>query len=162
MTDIARLEPFFSPGHIALAGASERRIYPEGILNNLLDCGYQGDIYPVNPKRKTVFGLTCFPGPKQTPQRPDLAILDAPRQYVLPALCQNIDLDIPATLEITARFSEADAGGKQPQAVIVDPLVGAPLDRPHTPRRNWQRASRFSSLAIWSRNMWEPANDRCR
>ncbi len=52
MTDIARLEPFFSPGHIALAGASERGMYPSGILNNLLNYGTKVTFIRLTPAGK--------------------------------------------------------------------------------------------------------------
>ncbi len=121
------LDIFFTPRHIALVGASERGMYPAGLLQNLLDYGFLGDIYPVNPKRETVFDLPCYPNLAQTPQVPDLAILVIPRRFVLPTLRQCVELGVPAALVITAGFAEADDAGKQLQAEISDLLAATQL-----------------------------------
>lgn len=127
MNKPAQLDPFFNPRHIALVGASERGMYPAGLLRNLLDYGFPGDIYPVNPSRKTVFGLTCYPNLAQTPQAADLAILVIPRRFVLPTLHQCVELGIPAALVITAGFAEADDEGRRLQIEMAKLLSEAPL-----------------------------------
>ncbi len=123
----SKLDHFFNPRRIALVGASERGMYPAGLLRNLLDYGFPGDIYPVNPKREAVFGLPCYPDLAQTPQVPDLAILVIPRRFVLPTLRQCLELGIPAALVITAGFAEADEEGKRLQAEMAALLADAPL-----------------------------------
>ena len=124
---ISKLDPFFNPRRIALVGASERGMYPAGLLQNLLDYGFSGDIYPINPKRETVFGLPCYPDLMQTPQTPDLAILVIPRRFVLPTLRQCVALGIPAALVITAGFAEADEWGKRLQAEMAELLADGSL-----------------------------------
>jgi len=126
-TDPSRLDSFFTPRRIAIVGASERGMYPAGILRNLLDYGYSGDIYPVNPKRQTVFGLPCYPDVTQTPQRADVAILTIPRRAVLPTLRQCLTVGIPAALIITAGFAEADEEGRRLQDEMTTLLEDAPL-----------------------------------
>ncbi len=102
-------------------------MYPAGLLRNLIDYGYAGDIYPINPKRETVFSLPCYSDLGQTPHVPDLAILLIPRRFVLPTLQQCIVLGIPAALIITAGFAEADDEGKRLQAEMAELLADAPL-----------------------------------
>ena len=58
---IHNLEKIFRPDSVAVVGASDR---PDSIgrsvMNNLIEGGFKGDIIPVNPKHKTLFGLnTC-------------------------------------------------------------------------------------------------------
>ena len=54
------LDKFFSPKSIAILGVSRK---PEKvgavIFKNLLDSGFKGEIYPVNPNAKEVFGVKC-------------------------------------------------------------------------------------------------------
>ena len=102
-------------------------MYPAGLLRNLLDHGFSGEIYPVNPKRETVFGLPCYADLAQTPQVADLAILVIPRRFVLPTLRQCVELGIPAVLIISAGFAEADEEGKQLQAEMAELVARAPL-----------------------------------
>ena len=102
-------------------------MYPAGLLRNLLDYGFAGDIYPINPNRETVFGLRCYASLEDVPERPDLAILVIPRRFVLPTLRQCVALNIPAALIITAGFAEADDEGKQLQTEIVELLSDSSL-----------------------------------
>jgi acyl-CoA synthetase (NDP forming) len=120
-----RLDPFFKPRRIALIGASERGMYPAGIIRNLLDHGYPGEIYPINPGRQEVFGLPCYPDVTATPQAADLAILTIPRRAVLPSLRQCRDTGVPAALIISAGFAEADEEGQLLEAEMTDLLRAA-------------------------------------
>ena len=54
-------ENFFHAKSIAVIGASENGLYPAGIIQNLINKGFAGQIFPVNPNRETVFGLPCYP-----------------------------------------------------------------------------------------------------
>jgi len=118
-----RLEPFFNPSRIAIIGASERGMYPAGVLRNLLDYGFSGEIYPINPRRKTIFGLPAYPDVTQTPHRPDLAVLIVPRRTVPEVLEQCAVIGVPAAIIITAGFAEADAEGCALQNTIRQIIV---------------------------------------
>ena len=113
-----RLELFFNPSRIAIIGASERGMYPAGVLRNLLHYGLPGEIYPVNPRRKAVFGLPAYPDVTQTPHRPDLAIIIVPRRVVPGVLEQCAAIGVPAAIIITAGFAEADDEGRALQDTI--------------------------------------------
>jgi len=116
----SRLETFFSPQRIAVVGASERGMYPAGIIQNLLAYGYTGEIYPVNPKHQTVFGLTCYPDVTQTPVPADLAVIVVPRGAVVPVLKQCLTAGVPAAVVITAGFAEADETGRRLQTQMAE------------------------------------------
>jgi acetyltransferase len=73
------LDAAMRPGSIAIVGASER----EGsvgavVLANIRAAGYRGDIYPINPKYTSLFGLACYPDAAALPKAPDLAIVVTP------------------------------------------------------------------------------------
>lgn len=71
------------PSSIAVVGASEDTAKPGGkILENLLTGGFDGDIYPVNPKSKTIQGLQAFPDVSAINQA-DLAILAIPARFTI-------------------------------------------------------------------------------
>ncbi|MCP4167734.1 MAG: acetate--CoA ligase family protein [Chloroflexi bacterium] len=118
-----RLDLFFNPRRIAIVGASEKGMYPAGILSNLLRYNFDGELYPVNPRRERVFGLPCYPDLTQTPQPADLAILIIPRKAVLPTLQQCLAKGVPAALIISAGFAEADDEGRRLQAEMADLLA---------------------------------------
>ena len=55
------LKSIFEPNSVAVIGASQR-VGSVGaqVLQNIIEGGFRGDIYPVNPKHKTVQGLQCY------------------------------------------------------------------------------------------------------
>ena len=118
---------FFSPQSIAFIGASERGLYPAGIMQNLIEKGYTGEVFPVNPKRESVFGLPCYPSVKSLPRRPDLALLTVPRNAVLPVLKECIECSVPAALIISAGFSESDQTGVSLQAEMTQLVHDQPI-----------------------------------
>jgi acetyltransferase len=80
---IENLNRIFNPKRIAVIGASER----EGsvgtkILHNLLSSGYTGEVYPVNPFRRTVQGIPAYPTIGKVPEKVDLAVIATPAHMV--------------------------------------------------------------------------------
>ncbi len=80
---IENLNRIFNPKRIAVVGASNR----EGsigakILSNLTGAGYEGEVFPVNPFRQTVQGITAYPSVNKIPCKIDLAIIATPAHTV--------------------------------------------------------------------------------
>lgn len=80
---IRNLTPAFRPQSIALVGASER----EGsvgavIVRNVLAAGFEGPVFPVNPKHDQVMGLRCYRRAADLPMPPDLAVIMTPPRTV--------------------------------------------------------------------------------
>ena len=72
----AELKPFFYPESVAVIGASRNLYKPNGIpLNLYYMFGYQGELYPVNPKYENVGGLKCYASVLDIPGKVDLAII---------------------------------------------------------------------------------------
>lgn len=70
------LEALLRPTSIAVIGASEKKGSAGTIITrNLLNGGFNGPIFPVNPFRHSVSGVFAYPSIKQLPQIPDLAII---------------------------------------------------------------------------------------
>lgn len=114
------LSHFFNPQRIAVIGASEQGMYPAGILQSLMQCGYSGAIYPINPRRATVFGLPTYPDVTQTPEPPDLAVFTLPREGVLGAIKQCAQVGVKAACLISAGFGESGDAGMQMQKEMVE------------------------------------------
>ncbi|WP_026354866.1 acetate--CoA ligase family protein [Massilia niastensis] len=71
-----RLSPMLQPGSIAMIGASNDPKRIGGMpLDLLKHFGYQGRVYPVNPKYGDVFGYRCYPDIESVPAAPDLVVL---------------------------------------------------------------------------------------
>ncbi|VVE15363.1 GCN5 family acetyltransferase [Pandoraea iniqua] len=73
------LSQMFQPKSVAVIGASNReRRVGTTVLQNVIDGGFEGAIYPVNPKYSTLAGLKCYRDVADLPQAPDLAVICTP------------------------------------------------------------------------------------
>ncbi|MBI9048905.1 MAG: CoA-binding protein [Anaerolineaceae bacterium] len=106
---------FFQVQNIAVIGASERGLYPAGILQNLIQFEFPGKIFPVNPKYESVFGLDCYPNLNQIPVQVEVAIIVVNRDRVFDLVQQCIDANVKAILIISAGFAESDPQGEKIQ-----------------------------------------------
>ena len=83
----SRLNRMFAPQSIAILGASEDFNKINGRpLKFLIDKGYTGRIFPINPKYESLAGLACYPELAAVPQAVDLAIVALPASAVLAAI----------------------------------------------------------------------------
>jgi len=108
----AAVAPFLRPSSIALAGASDR---PGSIgallLANLLSSGFAGPVYPVNPRRQVIQGMTCYPELAACPARPELVLVAVPAPLVAGIVDQAGALGVRAACVISAGFAETGGDG---------------------------------------------------
>ncbi len=110
----------FNPSAIAVIGASNK----EGkvgysILKGLLN-GYQGKIYPVNPKRNEVLSLRCYPSILDIPEEIDLAVIVTPANTVVDVLKECIKKGVKGVVIISAGFKEVGIEGIQREHEISE------------------------------------------
>jgi acyl-CoA synthetase (NDP forming) len=83
------LDPLLRPKSIAVIGASRNESsIGWQILDNLLTHGFQGPVYPVNPKATAVHSMRAYPRIGDVPEPVDLAVVVVPKEQVL-AVVQN-------------------------------------------------------------------------
>ncbi|MEO7729083.1 MAG: acetate--CoA ligase family protein [Burkholderiales bacterium] len=81
------LKPFFAPASVAIVGATDDLTRFAGrVLMRMMNFGYQGRVFPVNPRFKTVRGLTCYPGVRDLPEAPDHVGIVVPTEHVMTLL----------------------------------------------------------------------------
>ena len=74
---------FFCPRSVAVIGASRGKgKVGNVILENIINSGYSGKIYPVNPNADEIFGIKCYPSILDTPTDVELVIITIPAQFV--------------------------------------------------------------------------------
>ncbi|HLY64192.1 MAG TPA: acetate--CoA ligase family protein, partial [Chloroflexota bacterium] len=115
------LRPLLRPASIAIVGASSR---PESLagrpLANLQRQQFGGPIYPINPQREEIAGLRAYPNLETLPETPDLALITAPLQHVLPALEDCAQRGVRAAIVISSGFGEVSAEGAAQQRRMAD------------------------------------------
>lgn len=114
------LDKFFHPQSIAVIGAS-RTPGKVGydILKNLMQYGYKGNIYPINPSATEIMGLTCYPSILDVPKTIDLAIIVIPAKLVLDVIEQCGTKQIDSAVIITAGFKESGVEGARLEKDLI-------------------------------------------
>ncbi len=101
------LKGFFEAKTIAVVGVSSS---PEKvghvIFKNLLDSGYNGKIFPVNPKYKTVINRTCYESVLAIDDKVDLAVIAVPASNILGVVEECGKKKIRSIVVVTSGFSE--------------------------------------------------------
>lgn len=104
----------FSPRSIAIIGASNS---PEKVgavvLKNIIDSGYSGKIFPVNPTATEINGLKSYPNVSLLPQIPDLAVMAVPSPIVIKLFPELIAKKIKNLVILSAGFKETGQLGQQ-------------------------------------------------
>lgn len=80
---------------------------------------FPGALYPVNPNRETVQGLTAYPRLADVPGPVDAAIIAVPASSALEAVRDCVAKGVKAAIMFTAGFAEVDEPGAAAQAEIV-------------------------------------------
>ena len=114
------LKPFFDSTGVAIIGASNKpNKLSYGIVKNLTLYGYQGGIYPVNPKVNEILGYQCYPDILSVPDPVDLAVIILPASYVLPILSDCQKRGIKAVTVISGGFKELGPEGEELEQKIL-------------------------------------------
>ena len=118
------LSAFLEPRAVAVIGASDdpSRIGGRTIFN-LLQGGFAGPIYPINPGRDVVQGLRAFPAIGAVDGEVDCAVIALPGELVLDAVEACAAKGVGALVIFSAGFNEAGAEGEKRQEqlrAIVD------------------------------------------
>ena len=114
------LYSFFSPGSIALIGASrDLEKIPGRLLSMLRKNDYPGRIYPINPNYGDINGLKCYASIAEVGQPIDLAIVVIPARAVLPALEQCAAAGVKHAVVISSGFAEEGGASAAMQDAIV-------------------------------------------
>ena len=122
MSSVSQLKPFLEPKSIAVVGANPNSGEQAfNVVENLAHCGYQGQVYPINPNYAEILGKKCYPSVKEIPGDVDLAIIVTPRAIVSGIVKQCGEKGIKAAIVVGQGFSDAaDEEGKRLQQQLVE------------------------------------------
>jgi acetyl coenzyme A synthetase (ADP forming)-like protein len=106
------IEHILSPKSIAIVGASNRPgSLGLAIFRNLLEGAYQGILYPVNPRAKSIQGVKAYPNLVDIPDEVDMAVLIVPSEQVESVIELAARKGIKGVIVITAGFKEIGGHG---------------------------------------------------
>ncbi|MEW6262697.1 MAG: CoA-binding protein [Thermodesulfobacteriota bacterium] len=107
------LHSLFHPRSVAVIGASKGVTATGSVkighaaLKYLLDHGYSGRVYPVNPKEKEILGLRSYPSLEAVPEVVDLACLVVPASACVSAMRECVEKGVRAAVVFSSGFAEA-------------------------------------------------------
>ena len=100
-------DALFRPRSVAVAGASSNADSPgHDYVRAIHDGGFDGPIYPINPRASEILGLAAYPSLREVPGEVDLVISCIPADGVLELIAQARDKRVQAIVMFTGRFSE--------------------------------------------------------
>jgi acetyltransferase len=115
------MDRLFKPRSVAVIGASrDPKKLGFGILKNIVDCGYKGSVYPVNPQADQILGLKVYKSVLEIPDEVDLAVIVVPAPAVLDVMEECGKKSVKYAVIISAGFKEAGGEGIERERRLIE------------------------------------------
>ena len=115
------LEKVFNPQSVAVIGASEvPGKASERRTRSLLEGGYNGDVYLINPKRSELFGRKAYPNITEIDKEVDLVMIVVAPRFLVSAVADSVKMGAKGIIIITAGLGETGEEGKKIEAEILN------------------------------------------
>jgi len=128
------LDAFFKPKSAAIVGASSDPKKPgHTVLRNLVSMGYQGKIFPVNPREESILGFRCYNNLLEIPEPVEVCVMLVSADLTMQVaneLVQRKQLynDVSAAVCMSAGFGELNTSeGKEREQALVRTLRSASI-----------------------------------
>ncbi|MEW6622637.1 MAG: CoA-binding protein [Bacillota bacterium] len=116
---MSQLEQVFNARSIAVVGASANTSKTGHIiLKNIIDGGYQGKIYPINPKEKTILDIPSYPSLSLVPGTVDLVVVVVPGPAVPRVMEEAGQKEAKGAVIISGGFREI--GNNELEAEVLE------------------------------------------
>jgi acetyltransferase len=90
------------------------------MLNNVINGGFKGRIYPVNPNEDEILGLKVYKSIADIPEIPDLVVIAVPPMNVLQVVKECVKRGVRAGIVITAGFAELGESGTRLEQELIE------------------------------------------
>src|SRR6186713_1004659 len=131
--DIVRdMNRIMKPKAVAVIGASsEAGKIGNSVMKNLINGGYKGQIYPINPSADEIMGLKAYKSVKDVPGDIDVAVFAIPAKFVAGAIAECGEKKIPGAVLIPSGFAETGNVAGQQEIIDVGRKYGVRLMGPN-------------------------------
>ena len=117
---LASMKRIMQPRSLAVIGASaEEGKIGNSVMKNLINGGYQGQIYPIHPKAGEIMGYKAYPSVKDVPDEIDTAVFAIPAKFVAGALAECGEKKIAGAVLIPSGFAETGEHELQEELVAI-------------------------------------------
>ncbi len=115
------LESLFKPKSVAVIGASrDPSKLGYAVLKNIVDSGYRGRVYPVNPQADNIMGLKAYKSVLDIPDDVDVAVFVIPAPIVPEVLEECGRKGVKYAVIISAGFKEVGGEGVEREKRVVE------------------------------------------
>jgi len=117
---LAAMKRIMQPRSVAVIGASDSAgKIGNAVMKNLIDGGYRGEIYPINPKADEILGRKAYTSVKDVPGDIDVAVFAVPAKFCIQALEEVGEKGIPGAIMIPSGFAETGETALQAELVAT-------------------------------------------
>ena len=118
------INSIMAPKSIAVVGATNRPgSVGQAVFSNILEAGYTGVLYPVNPTAASVHSVKAYPSLLDIPDPVDSAILIVPPKAMNGVVEQAAQKGVKGLVVVTAGFKEVGGQGVELEKDLVE-IVG--------------------------------------
>jgi len=130
-----QLNRVLAPDSIAIVGASNdptKRGYKA--MMGLMEGGYEGKIYPINPKADQILGRKAYGSVSSVPSGVDMALICTPAKTIPSLIKQCGDVGVQGAIILASGFGEVDEAGAELEQQVLDAaiLAGVRIIGPNT------------------------------
>jgi acetyl coenzyme A synthetase (ADP forming)-like protein len=117
---VRQMNRIMKPEAVAVIGASaETGKIGNSVMKNLINGGYQGEIYPIHPTATEILGKRAYKSVKDVPGVIDVAVFAIPAKFVAQALTEVGEKKIPGAVLIPSGFAETGNVAGQEEIVAI-------------------------------------------
>ena len=129
---VRQMNKVMRPDAVAVIGASdETGKIGNSVMKNLINGGYKGKIYPINPSADKIMGLQAYKSVKDVPGNIDIAVFAIPAKFVPGALTEVGEKKIAGAILIPSGFAETGNMAGQVELVEIARKYGVRLMGPN-------------------------------
>ena len=121
---VKRIHAMLHPRNVVLVGATDKPgAYAQRIWNNLIKYKFEGGLYPINAKRETIWGVTCYKDFASLPDKPDHVLVLVPARSVTQVIREAAASGARSATIVTSGFSELQDEESQKLAIELQQAV---------------------------------------
>lgn len=135
---VQAIERIFKARSVAVVGASgDPSKFGYMTLDSIIRGGYQGQIYPVNPKGGELLGLKAYPSLNEVPDQPDLVVVIVPAKFVPGVLREAAEKGVRGGLILSGGFREAGRADLEAEIASISKEYGLRFAGPNVQGINY-------------------------
>ncbi len=117
---VAAMTRIMKPKAVAIIGASDSEgKIGNSVMKNIINGGYAGELYPINPKADEILGKKAYKSIKDIPGEIDVAVFAVPAKFCVAVMKEVGEKGIPGAIMIPSGFAEVGEHELQDELVAA-------------------------------------------